>query len=969
MKKKQSIREQRNAKKNEKSTFYKVQQEKRVEAERKAAEAAEKLKQEHERREILARVEKEFKEEIKQKKSQAKATGVKSVFSINGNTLLMTSFGRGNEAISEKRIENGEITDLTEDPAFSIGDSEVKGTYSVNGRLGVACVNDPHHIGKTGILKDHDMIYCKEELEKRFFSRVFKDNIHIQLIYNILDIEKILALHINNIVYEMNNLLRYDDAEYGDFIGYLNAEHSYETFIKNTNKQYLVDAFNRLISQPQLGYFGIEIIKEDSKKKSGPKSFTPEEFYSILALLGQIRQGLAHGKEDVLASVYNISKKTNTFSVLPKAYAANVKHLNDDFLDKSSVNIVLLTRAYRVTDSNARLKLVKDYYGFSLTKEYKNLGVSIKKLREIMMKFVPEAQIIRDKEYDSVRSKVNPFFDFAIYRYYRLNPDQLGNTVERLRECMDEQEKNCVYVEEALTIWKTIGNQFVNQVLPELTGQNIHNVDKVRDFIGMFIDVSTLPDAKKEHNKAVRAAFDKISREVLSDSMIKEEAHPFTMMVYMLTFFLDGKEINDLLTTLINKFENIESFLKIIHENGIPGEFRPDYRMFGESGSIAQELRNVNSFARMTKEMSTAKGCMFREAAYVLGIDDVSMTVDEYLNKTMFAKNEVDKLIDSGFRNFIANNVVESSRFKYLVRYANVKKVREIANNHVVVDFVLKDIPDDQITRYYNSCFGRNDQYNDTMRSALSKIITNMNFSQFEKVKQNDEDSTIKEKEEKQRKQAAIRLYLTMLYLIVKNLVYINSRYFLAFHCVERDRILYNQDKWNKIPNDEKFEAKYGFSTFAKEFLEDHPHNKHAMNYIKTNLAHSDEWSIRSFRNTVDHIGAVRNAYLYIGDIRKIENWYDLYHYLVQRSLMTQYEHDSTNMNQEGNYLITREEVNPKIFEYFDSVSKYKTYNKDFVKALNVPFSYNLARYKNLSIDGLFDKNRPGVKGCGMNME
>ena len=141
------------------------------------------------------------------------------------------------------------------------------------------------------------------------------------------------------------------------------------------------------------------------------------------------------------------------------------------------------------------------------------------------------------------------------------------------------------------------------------------------------------------------------------------------------------------------------------------------------------------------------------------------------------------------------------------------------------------------------------------------------------------------------------------------------------------------------------------------------------MNYIKMNMEHSDEWSIRSFRNTVEHIGAVRNAHLYIDDIRKIDNWYDLYHYLVQRSLMSQYEHDSTNTNKEGSYLITREEVNSKIFEYFDSVSKYKTYNKDFVKALNVPFSYNLARYKNLSIDGLFDKNRPGEKGCGMNME
>ena len=61
--------------------------------------------------------------------------------------------------------------------------------------------------------------------------------------------------------------------------------------------------------------------------------------------------------------------------------------------------------------------------------------------------------------------------------------------------------------------------------------------------------------------------------------------------------------------------------------------------------------------------------------------------------------------------------------------------------------------------------------------------------------------------------------------------------------------------------------------------------------------------------------------------------------------------------------IITREELNPKTLEYFSKVEKYGTCCRDFIKALNVPFAYNLPRYKNLSIDGLFDKNRPGDKG------
>ena len=37
-------------------------------------------------------------------------------------------------------------------------------------------------------------------------------------------------------------------------------------------------------------------------------------------------------------------------------------------------------------------------------------------------------------------------------------------------------------------------------------------------------------------------------------------------------------------------------------------------------------------------------------------------------------------------------------------------------------------------------------------------------------------------------------------------------------------------------------------------------------------------------------------------------------------------------------------------------MAQHRTWCSDLVKALNTPFGYNLARYKNLSIDGLFDR-------------
>ena len=95
-------------------------------------------------------------------------------------------------------------------------------------------------------------------------------------------------------------------------------------------------------------------------------------------------------------------------------------------------------------------------------------------------------------------------------------------------------------------------------------------------------------------------------------------------------------------------------------------------------------------------------------------------------------------------------------------------------------------------------------------------------------------------------------------------------------------------------------------------------------------------------------MNAVRQADRYIGnDIREIESYYALYHYVMQRRLMDCYE--------EGQVPV------PELLaKYFENVTHYGTYCKDLVKVLNIPFCYNLPRYKNLSIDALFDRNRPG---------
>ena len=82
----------------------------------------------------------EKEKKIKTKKSSAKIAGVKSAFILSSNEVLMTSFGRGNEAVIEKYISGNEVTSINDKPAF---DAAYDGTaYALKGRK-EGSIDDP----------------------------------------------------------------------------------------------------------------------------------------------------------------------------------------------------------------------------------------------------------------------------------------------------------------------------------------------------------------------------------------------------------------------------------------------------------------------------------------------------------------------------------------------------------------------------------------------------------------------------------------------------------------------------------------------------------------------------------------------------------------------------------------------------------------------------------------------------------
>lgn len=233
MAKKMREKEKREKKKEQDQARYRQQ----AEEARKAKEEAERLKREEAYQKELSLIRKEQEQAAKgqdetlpKKKSKAKAAGLKSTFTLTPDRLLMTSFGSGNAALLDKYITGEEITSVDENSILSVASQ--KATFQVSGRtVKNAVVVNPLHLKNGSTRKPgDDLIHCRDKLEIMYFGRNFQDNIHIQLIYNILDIEKVLAVQVNNIVFSLNNLLRRSESEYTDLIGYLGFTDNYEAF-------------------------------------------------------------------------------------------------------------------------------------------------------------------------------------------------------------------------------------------------------------------------------------------------------------------------------------------------------------------------------------------------------------------------------------------------------------------------------------------------------------------------------------------------------------------------------------------------------------------------------------------------------------------------------------------------------------------------------------------------------------------
>lgn len=914
------------------------------------------------------------------KKSSAKTAGVKSVMKTSADTTVIAGFGKGNEAVLEKRIINNETTDINKSSKISVDAKSEKKRYVITSKSRNAGKSTSAIKGYTDKPDEHsglDLLGLKDELEQEIFDDNFQDNLRVQIAYNIFDIVKALAPVANNITYTLNSLDR-KNGHKNDIIGFtLNYSIAYNQFgtgndpkvrkKKQDLQNYIANAKNNFIYYDDIFYHD-EIIsknykkiskndKKISKNKPVSKLNSEKDIYYSLGLINFLRNSVSHFGDKFL-----LFKKDYQFmngdlkNRLDETFRQKVRSVNKNFIANEKNNLWLAANALNIKGDEGLKNLACELYKLSVLKSNKNLGFNLKKLRESAI----SQQIINlpfsEQLLNTFNSKLYKIFDLVIIHHLTQNDNQfIDNFVDALRKSHDDDEKEHLYKQYADELFnnKTLKAQ-LNKVIKSFSNG----------------------DYKKRENVI------KINHAWIESVEIDNNAHDFSKLVYFISRFLDGKEINILFTSLISKFQVIDAFNKTVSElvgmNEIkPSDYSEKYGLFIDSGKIAEELNFIKSITKMTTKYENASlESMYKDALLTLG---VSKNDVDRLYKQYFDKNSKTKLSA-----FFKNNILESGRFKYVIKYLNPSHISKIARNKAIAEFVLNRMPDTQIDRYYKSVVSPKVESTPKGNKIhqIADLIKDTKFDDFtgkalSNVKKGDR-SRKGDMPEREKKKALLSLYYTIVYIFVKNLVQINSCYLLGYFYLERDKYFFGR-KYSSAFVRNTFNVKKNYDALTRLFtgvvqsdvrkLRNNDAQKlKRYIYVSDDPNEVNSFSERydsmykEFRNSVDHINVISYIGSYVDKITSLDSYFDVYHFILQRTVYSKLVSiasgsQNSRANKSVEYINSLLNISDSS-NGFESGENVAPYSRTLLRAANVPMGYTLPRYKNLSYEKLFVRGR-----------
>lgn len=756
-----------------------------------------------------------------------------------------------------------------------------------------------------------DLLGFKDKLEAEMFvGSNYKDNLHVQIAYNVLDFKKIIGLYIGDVLNSIQRLGRTHD----DVIGTIMVGIKYDD-LKEPKKGKIDNVLKNLYKYSI--YFD-EVFKNDNSLKDD---------YDILRILSLIRQSVVHDST-FKNSLFTPGNNEALLDLANKAmnFVKNDFNLfKENFSSNSIVNVRILNK--KLGENNWGGK----YYDYVLRRDNKNIGFSITKIKTKFIEFFFNG---KEDEIKTFFGKLSTLFEFLIFEYYKDASHEIFVTsiIESLRECRTEEEKEIVYEKE----------------FQRLISENI--LKKELELIST-IDAEYISNVKEE-SKGYKLNVQKSSWSF----------NYFPSLIYVLCKFLDQKEVSELTTSIINKLENIKSLILTAKDLKIwDCDFIPELKIFNENqiNDIIDEFRVVYNLSvskrKLKKVEPNTNNTKISKALYIDALNmfkkDNFVDANNLSNYVQLEKTDKKNALKKT-RKFLINNIIKNRRFIYLLKYIDPKDCHKLVTNEKILEYIFKGekdkyLPDSIIESYYSKITGK--KINLPPRDKMTNILINL-------IKEVDISTVISsafDSERIEKQKQIFTLYLTICYLIVKGLINTNSVYLLACSAYDRDAYYAfgaEEDRTmglkllNRYLEGERSKAKPKTRVIA--YLEKNIIT--AKTLLKYDLKQDNLFIGKCYRDAISHFNFVNMAPSYINRIKSVSSFFDLYNFTVQNW----YLEKAKEQNIDDGY-VEQLRVN---------LEKYGKTQKDFLKIINVPFAYNLARYKNLTIEDLF-YDRYNLKG------
>ena len=647
--------------------------------------------------------------------------------------------------------------------------------------------------------------------------------------------------------------------------------------------------------------------------------------YNYLRLFSAIRQYVVHNNQKI-----KIENNTH-INDNPKR---DVAEFASNFAKSNYKYFCILQDLYGKDED-----VFNKFYEHIIFEDSKGLGVSLQTLKKDVFNLIDFTKDVCIEEFSEYRNKLGTMISYLATIYLKDNAAVLENVLIKIKECSTQEDKGKVYLNFA------------------------------KDVIDQFGEFKELREVVKKYVGNIKPSqvFEFYPKSYLNNQSL------FFNAIYVMSKFLTQKESFIMFSKIIGKYQSIKNLLEIanlvdvkikqeslrnhktlfvLDVKSTSNEEYQEYLQEYNINKIIQQLKILKSIR--TKDVTT-KDYFLNELERIFDLFNCeNISFQEFKNSLSFDENQQvskSKFKLKPLKSYLKNEVYLSKQYQYVSNFSSTKICKKITANKNLIKLVINNMldesnPECMQMRYYIAKVYHDfkceivDSKSSNYLLSLEQIDELVDY--IHKFKLDDVLDTIFKRSTKNYK-VIVRLYLTVCYLIVKNIVAQNSNYIVQIQDYEN---LYN--KINNLYAIDAKERKIDYDLcVVNDFLKNSPNKtcrsykqlKSLMekDYIKDYISKAEYIDLLSkYRNAVVHMSVFNDLEAQEFDfstITNVDSYFGLYQILLQQSLKP----------------FAETVWGDKYYNLFEKDNK-KQYSTKLCIALNIPFAYNISRFNNNTI-------------------